>query len=706
MQTLHHTMAHRGPGATRTNARWHPYTPPRPSGAFAAGAAAVACNYAPVPTQSIPQQNLGYLLTPASAVSQFTPASSTFSQSPLTVSTSQKYQNHIINPLPVAVKAHVARSSYDHSLVAVLLGESNSSGRLLDFSTQAFFSPQISICLFTLVFNPEQTVKSLSDIWRPEGIPAIFKKNHQLHQTQESISDSKQIAPTLQPNRNTVHLPSPCSPSSQSIPGPITDPSRIASFLNKHYSNVPFSERELLPLKHFVKEVLYRSRTTRPVLESALCYIEAVRKKIPDLVEKEKQGLGVWGEPELDNRVTKELGEASASSSLFDLTSDSSSDKTRTELMSTDSNAPTVLQEDTSLPCHDLQQVDHAPKRRKISNKPLPPLIPLPSPLLCPRRTFLAALILASKFLQDRCYSNRAWAKLSGLPPREVGRCERALGEALEWRLWVGKGANFNESANRTVSRTRSESALSFGSNPVTRCPSYMPSPPLSDASASPEIGRTIPALQPEHRTLKRATTIPDATAFRCVPPRYRQPGSLPFSFAGPPCAAASVVGLGTQPTSSVCAPRPLKAEATMILTDELTPRMFCSPLPMSESGVDTPSTSCGNSWSPAPSATSTDSSDSGSSVGSVATPPDLARYNFGKNSAYLDTSYFRGLDVGLSISEHSKLDGASALSGLQIGCAGSLENWYSQVLSSRALMGDNQLPMLGNMVNDTIGQF
>jgi hypothetical protein len=54
---------------------------------------------------------------------------------------------------------------------------------------------------------------------------------------------------------------------------------------------------------------------------------------------------------------------------------------------------------------------------------------PLPSPLLCPRRTFLALLILASKFSQDKCYSNRAWAKLSGLPAREIGRCERTLGQ-------------------------------------------------------------------------------------------------------------------------------------------------------------------------------------------------------------------------------------------------------------------------------------
>ncbi|TEB30807.1 hypothetical protein FA13DRAFT_1630008 [Coprinellus micaceus] len=54
----------------------------------------------------------------------------------------------------------------------------------------------------------------------------------------------------------------------------------------------------------------------------------------------------------------------------------------------------------------------------------LSPSADLPSPLLCPRHAFLAALILASKFTQDKCYSNCAWAKLSGLPPREIGRCE------------------------------------------------------------------------------------------------------------------------------------------------------------------------------------------------------------------------------------------------------------------------------------------
>ncbi|TFK85154.1 hypothetical protein K466DRAFT_454883, partial [Polyporus arcularius HHB13444] len=55
----------------------------------------------------------------------------------------------------------------------------------------------------------------------------------------------------------------------------------------------------------------------------------------------------------------------------------------------------------------------------------------------CPRRTFVASLILASRFLHERTLTNRAWGKLVGWHPREVGRCERALIQALDWRLWV-----------------------------------------------------------------------------------------------------------------------------------------------------------------------------------------------------------------------------------------------------------------------------
>ncbi|KZP14887.1 hypothetical protein FIBSPDRAFT_867863 [Athelia psychrophila] len=66
-------------------------------------------------------------------------------------------------------------------------------------------------------------------------------------------------------------------------------------------------------------------------------------------------------------------------------------------------------------------------KKYKTPSVPLPPMPPLPSLLLCPRHTFRASLILASESTQDHCYSSKAWAKLSGLPPREIGRISPAF---------------------------------------------------------------------------------------------------------------------------------------------------------------------------------------------------------------------------------------------------------------------------------------
>lgn len=134
----------------------------------------------------------------------------------------------------------------------------------------------------------------------------------------------------------------------------------------------------------------------------------------------------------------------------------------------------------------------------------LPPLPPMPSPLLCPRRTFLACLILASKFLQDRSYSNKAWAKLAGLPPREIGRCERAVGEALEWRLWVGKAPSTPAvGTHRAVARCRSEGTLSL---PTCAFP--------TSAAPAAQYAPRLPAVQsPTYSVssgLRRSATMPE----------------------------------------------------------------------------------------------------------------------------------------------------------------------------------------------------
>ncbi|PHH68344.1 hypothetical protein CDD80_7586 [Ophiocordyceps camponoti-rufipedis] len=57
--------------------------------------------------------------------------------------------------------------------------------------------------------------------------------------------------------------------------------------------------------------------------------------------------------------------------------------------------------------------------------------------LQCGRRMFLAALILASKYLQDRNYSARAWSKISGLNTHEINQNEMAFLLAVNWKLHI-----------------------------------------------------------------------------------------------------------------------------------------------------------------------------------------------------------------------------------------------------------------------------
>ena len=55
----------------------------------------------------------------------------------------------------------------------------------------------------------------------------------------------------------------------------------------------------------------------------------------------------------------------------------------------------------------------------------------------CGRRMFLAALILASKYLQDRNFSARAWSKISGLQMCEINSNEMTFLSAVNWKLHI-----------------------------------------------------------------------------------------------------------------------------------------------------------------------------------------------------------------------------------------------------------------------------
>ncbi|KAI8850241.1 hypothetical protein BC829DRAFT_389553, partial [Chytridium lagenaria] len=67
-------------------------------------------------------------------------------------------------------------------------------------------------------------------------------------------------------------------------------------------------------------------------------------------------------------------------------------------------------------------------------------LLPINAPnYACGRRMFLAALMVASKYLQDKNYSNQAWSKIAGLPLEEVNRNERKFLESIGYDLYVNQ---------------------------------------------------------------------------------------------------------------------------------------------------------------------------------------------------------------------------------------------------------------------------
>ncbi|KAJ3348921.1 hypothetical protein HDU83_000977 [Entophlyctis luteolus] len=52
---------------------------------------------------------------------------------------------------------------------------------------------------------------------------------------------------------------------------------------------------------------------------------------------------------------------------------------------------------------------------------------------------FLSSLIVASKFLQDRNYSNKAWSNISGLPVSEINARELEFLTLIDYELFVSR---------------------------------------------------------------------------------------------------------------------------------------------------------------------------------------------------------------------------------------------------------------------------
>ncbi|CAL1707624.1 unnamed protein product [Somion occarium] len=435
----------------------------------------------------------------------------------------------------------------------------------------------------------DQAVNSLCDIWHPDDIPIVFRTSSRTAFSASLPCDTAALQRDAPPNvvlqyshhRNT-QLPSPISPSTQPSPyspPPIPSTSSVIAIDETSSSESPRGSQHL-PIKGFVHEVLRRSRTSTGVLQTALCYLEAIRGKVPEILRKEKSkadSTEPTPEEEAESRII--IGEVEEElRSLTDACDSNTIMAAKCDIVDTiriDENDPAPLTAPPTLvlPSMSPSSMPTITVNSKTPSMPLPPMPPLPSPLLCPRRTFLACLILASKFMQDRSYSNRAWAKLAGLPPREIGRCERALGEALQWRLWVGKSpANAASSASglRPVTRCRSENDLSFS---VSDSATMSVSPP-SASNISKVSG------------LRRHATVPTLGSNSApVQDRFVQhsmflnsrPVEEPENILSDTCQAESPAAMFVSPPTMFVTPPPASSPGSYIPAPLHHPQSFAS---------------------------------------------------------------------------------------------------------------------------------
>ncbi|KAF9354172.1 hypothetical protein BGX26_007999 [Mortierella sp. AD094] len=229
----------------------------------------------------------------------------------------------------------------------------------------------------------------------------------------------------------------------------------------------------VIPLHIFVKETLRRSRTTLSTLQLALYYIYKVRNQVLAAQEKIRQDQI----QHLQQRALQQGQPLSPNGSIDALSEEEF--KQRDYFNSISMQAHSHLAKNTpplTPPGTNNTPASLSPLSLS-SSTPTSPILAKSEPVGCGRRMFLAALILASKFQQDRTYSNKAWSKISGLPVSEINLNEITFLTLIDYRLFVSqavfqKWVTILTEKGRIRDRTgpsRSYSMLSSDSQPTRR---------------------------------------------------------------------------------------------------------------------------------------------------------------------------------------------------------------------------------------------
>jgi hypothetical protein len=187
--------------------------------------------------------------------------------------------------------------------------------------------------------------------------------------------------------------------------------------------------------------------------------------------------------------------------------------------------------------------------------------------LQCGRRMFLAALILASKYLQDRNYSARAWSKISGLKVCEINTNEMAFLEAVNWKLHITDP--IWEKWQEVVLR-------------------HTPTnPPSSPGACLPNTWKdVIPILTPELDIIELAPKAPNTPVRPQLRPKLsasplRQPTSAGYgSQETTPTPSLYQVPRFLEPSLDLLPPTPSLARMGPLPTPCLTPQSYASNTP------------------------------------------------------------------------------------------------------------------------------
>ncbi|KAG2225792.1 hypothetical protein INT45_011460 [Circinella minor] len=154
--------------------------------------------------------------------------------------------------------------------------------------------------------------------------------------------------------------------------------------------------------RNFIQEILKRSKTTYSTLQIALFYLFRVKKVVHEKLVRR-------------HTIVLPPTPPSSQEDYFD-------DQQQQQHHNNNNNNDN---EDCDGPARKKQ-------KRQVSER-------LDDIMCCGRRMFLASLMVSSKYLHDKNYRNRAWAKISGLDIKEINAAELAFLRLIDYKLYVSK---------------------------------------------------------------------------------------------------------------------------------------------------------------------------------------------------------------------------------------------------------------------------